>query len=260
MKSTKSPKPYLESDVPLALSHRGFSLDGLENSVPAFQAAADLGFTYLETDINTTADGVTVVVHDSSLDRTTDKSGEIAQLPFAVVREARIGGIEPIATLEEFVRALPGCRFNIDIKDAGSVDALAEVIEKFGLHERACVASFSEKRRRQVLRKLSKPVASSPGKWLLMFYFLVGPALPSALLSRVMKSVDVLQIPVSFGRLTLITERNIRRAHGLGLKIHVWTINDVPEMHRLYDLGVDGVMSDRADLLAGVMRERGYWN
>ena len=74
-----------------------------------------------------------------------------------------------------------------------------------------------------------------------------------------MRQVDVLQIPRRHGNLELVTGASVRRAHRLGLKVHVWTINDPAEMHQLFELGVDGIMSDRADLLADVMRQRGYW-
>ncbi len=259
MPQTTGPKPYLDSAHPVAIAHRGHSQNGLENSLTAFKAALELGYQYVETDVNTTADGVALVFHDSTLERTTDKNGTIAQLPYAEVREARIGGREPIATLDEFVRALPDARLNLDVKDAGSVAPMIRAIEAHGLHDRVCIASFSEKRRRQVLAGLSRPVASSPGKWLMAAYFLLSPWLPGRVIRRLMGSVDVLQIPTQSGVLKLVTAASVRRAHRLGLKVHVWTINDPAQMHELFDLGVDGVMTDRADLLAQVMRERGYW-
>jgi len=252
-------KPYLDTAHPVGIAHRGFSMDGLENSLTAFQAARELGFTYLETDINTTSDGVAVVFHDATLDRTTDGRGTIVELPFAQLRQARIGGREPIATLDEFIEALPGARFNIDVKDAGSVAPLVRAIEHYGLHERVCVASFSERRRRRVLAGLSRPVASSPGQSLMAAYFLLSPWLPGALVRRLMNTVDVLQIPVGFKGLRLVTAASVERAHRLGLKVHVWTINEPARMEELLDLGVDGIMTDRADLLAGVMRRRGWW-
>ena len=255
----KVPKPYLTADQPLAIAHRGFSTAGLENSLAAFRAARELGYEYVETDINTTSDGVAVVFHDSTLDRTTDHCGAVAELPYSEVRRARIGGLEPIATLEEFFAALPNTCFNIDVKDAGSVEPLVAAIEEFGLHERVCVASFSERRRRRVLAQLSKPVASSPGKWLLVTYILFSPWLPPTLLRPLMRTVDVLQIPRYYKGWTVVTAAMVRRAHRLGLKVHVWTIDDPTHMHALFELGVDGIMTDRADLLAEVMHQRGYW-
>ena len=259
MAKNKPPKPFLLSAGRLAIAHRGYSRDGLENSLTAFKEALDLGFDYVETDINTTADGVAMVFHDATLERTTDGHGTIAELPYAEVRKARIAGREVIATLEEFVTALPEARFNIDVKDAGSVGPLIAAIEKHGLHHRVCVASFSDKRRRSVLAGLSQPVASSPGQRLLVAYFLLSWWLPAPVIQKLMRDVDVLQIPTHYGRVPLVTESGVRRAHTLGLKVHVWTINDPAEMERLFDMGVDGIMTDRADLLAAVMRRRGYW-
>ncbi|MFQ4148002.1 glycerophosphodiester phosphodiesterase [Arthrobacter sp. LAPM80] len=257
MSGTNAPKPFLDSPVPLVMAHRGFSRDGLENSLVAFNAALDLGCRYVETDLNTTADGVALAFHDSTLERTTDRKGIIAQLPYSEVKKARIGGREPIPTLEELIAALPGARFNIDVKDGGSVAPLAAAIENHGLHERVCVASFSEKRRRAVLSRLSRPVASSPGIRLLAAYFLMESWLPRALLLRLMQDVDVLQIPTHYRGVKIVTPATVRRAHGLGLKVHIWTINEPAHMERLLDLGVDGIMTDRADLLVDVMRRRG---
>lgn len=255
----KTPSPYLETPVPLAIAHRGFSPDGRENTLPAFRAALDLGYQYLETDLNTTADGVTLVFHDATLDRVTDQSGAIAELPYAVVSRARIGGREPVPTLRELFQALPGANFNIDVKDARSAANLAALIEEFGLHDRVCVASFSDMRRREVLRRLSRPVACSPGKKLLVAYFALQAWAPAPVMRALMRAADVLQIPTRHKNLELVTRRSVARAHRAGLKVHVWTINEPAEMHRLLDLGVDGIMTDRADVLAGVMRERGYW-
>lgn len=253
-------KAFFDRTEPIAVAHRGFSLDGLENSIKAFKDAQSLGIEYLETDINTTADGVTIVFHDCSLDRTTDMVGVIAELPYSEVSRARIGGREPIATLREFLLALPEARFNIDVKDAGSENSLVDLIEEFGLHDRVCVASFSDKRRRRVLARLSKPVASSPGKWMLIRYFLFLRFLPVFMVRKVIEDIDVLQIPLTFKGLTLVTRRSVAHAHKLGLKVQIWTINDAPQMHKLFDLGVDGIMTDRSDILAAVMRERGYWS
>lgn len=259
MSRGKSEKPFWDSAHPVAIAHRGFSLDGLENSLPAFRAAVELGYQYVELDINTTADGVALVFHDSTLDRVTDRTGVIAQLPYSVVSRARIGGREPIPTLVEVLAALPTARFNIDVKDRGSVEPLAELIEERGLHDRVHVASFSRRRRRRVMAGLSRPVACSPSKWHLGAYFLVSAWLPAPVTRFLMSEVDVLQIPLRYGRRDLVTAASIRRAHRLGLKVHVWTIDDPELMHQLFDLGVDGIMTNRADLLAAVMRQRGYW-
>nr|WP_218063018.1 glycerophosphodiester phosphodiesterase [Arthrobacter sp. SDTb3-6] len=249
----------MASPVPLAIAHRGFAPAGGENTLPAFRAALDLGYLYLETDINTTSDGVTMVFHDPTLDRVTDKGGAIAELPYAVVRQARVAGREPLPTLRELFASLPDANFNIDVKDGRSAANLAALIGEFGLHDRVCVASFSDRRRKDVLARLGRPVACSPGKTLLAAYFALQSWMPVPVLAAMMRTVDVLQVPTHYKSMRLVTRRSVAKAHRLGLKVHVWTINDPAQMHRLLDLGVDGIMTDRAELLAGVMRERGYW-
>ena len=245
------------------MAHRGFSLDGLENSMAAFRAAVDLGFRHLETDVHTTADGVLVLFHDKTLDRITEGRGRIADLPAATVDLARIGGTEPIPRFEELIAAFPDVRFNVDVKDWNSVGTLASAIERHGLHDRVLVASFSDRRRRAVLKQLSRPAASSAGIVSNAVFVLLGPVLPAPLMSlvarRALRGVHALQVPVRYGAVPVVTPGFIGRAHRHGLQVHVWTVNEPAEMHRLLDLGVDGIVTDRADLLKAVLQERGTW-
>ncbi|MET3950824.1 glycerophosphodiester phosphodiesterase [Arthrobacter sp. UYEF36] len=263
-----TPHPFFAAgdgpERPVAMAHRGFSRDGLENSMAAFRAAVELGFRHLETDVHTTADGVLLLFHDETLDRVTDGRGRISELPAETVALARIGGAEPIPLFEELATAFPDVRFNLDVKDWNSVDALAAAIERFGLHDRVLIASFSDRRRRAVLKQLSRPVASSAGIVSNALFVLLGPVLPAPLLSltagRALRGVDALQVPVTYGAVTVVTPGFVRRAHRHGLQVHVWTVNDPAEMHRLLDLGVDGIVTDRADLLKEVLQERGGWS
>ena len=229
----------------------------------AFRAAVALGYRYLETDVHTTADGTLLLFHDGTLDRVTDGAGRISQLPAETVAKARIGGAEPIPLLEELVTEFPEVRINLDIKDWNSVETLAAAIEQHGLHDRVLVASFSDRRRRAVLRRLSRPTASSAGMASNALFVVLGPLLPAGLLRRVagraLRGVHALQVPVRYGAVPVVTAGFIRRAHHHGLMVHVWTINEASEMHRLLDLGVDGIVTDRADVLKAVLQERGQW-
>lgn len=249
--------------APLAMAHRGFSRDGLENSMAAFRAAVALGFRHLETDVHTTADGVLLLFHDDTLDRVTDGRGRISELPAATVARARIGGVESVPLFEELVAAFPEVRLNLDVKDWNSVDPLAAAIERYGLHDRVLIASFSDRRRRAVLQQLSRPAAGSAGVVSNALFVLLGPLLPGPLLRlvarRSLRGVHALQVPVRYGAVPVVTPGLVRRAHREGLQVHVWTINDAAEMHRLLDLGVDGIVTDRADLLKEVLQERGQW-
>ncbi|HCN23118.1 MAG TPA: glycerophosphodiester phosphodiesterase, partial [Arthrobacter bacterium] len=240
-----------------------FSREGLENSMAAFRAAVDLGYGYLETDVHTTADGVLLLFHDDTLDRVTDGRGRISELTAVEVASARIGGREPVPLFDELLTAFPDVRVNLDVKDWDSVQSLAAGIERHGAHSRVLVASFSDRRRRAVLKLLNRPVASSAGMVTNALFVLLGPVLPAPWLRFALRGplhgVQALQVPVRYGAIRVVTAAYVRRAHALGLVVHVWTINDPAEMHRLLDLGVDGIVTDRADLLKRVLLERGEW-
>jgi glycerophosphoryl diester phosphodiesterase len=253
---------------PAAMAHRGFSLDGLENSMTAFRAAVGLGFRYLETDVHTTADGVVLLFHDAVLDRVTDRTGRIAELTACEVARALIRGQETVPTFDQLVAEFPNTRLNLDVKDWNSVRSLAAAVEKHAVHDRVLIASFSDRRRRAVLRLLSRRTASSAGTLANAAFTAVSPLLSvpglrffaRAFLKRSLRDVDVLQVPVQYRGLPVVTPGFVRRAHSLGLYVHVWTINDPGEMHLLLDMGVDGIVSDRADLLKEVLESRGLWS
>jgi glycerophosphoryl diester phosphodiesterase len=248
-----------------ALAHRGFAhasagTEGLENSLAAFGAAVDLGYRYVETDAHGTIDGVAVALHDESLDRTTDGAGLVAELPWSEVSEARIGGVEPVPLLEDLLGGWPGLKVNIDVKHSSSVGPVARAIERTSSWDRVCVTSFDVARRRATLAKLSRPVTTSAGRKEIAT-FLAGVRLHvPALARRALRDVDALQVPVAEGAVAVVDIASIDAAHALGKKVHVWTIDDPDEMNRLIDEGVDGLITDRADLLKAVLVERGLWD
>lgn len=248
---------FLPDDGVIAMAHRGFSRDGLENSMAAFGAAVDLGFRYVETDVHATADGVALAFHDRTLDRVAGRSGRIAELPWSVVRQARIGHREPIPTLLEVLDAWPTLNVNIDIKDSPAVGPLVEAIERTGAHDRVCITSFSDKRRSAAVRHLSRPVCTSAGQTRTAG-FVLGHRLPM-LSGLAVRGYDCLQVPESFGGIPVVTAASVRSAHRRNLKVHVWTVNDPADMMRLLDLEVDGLITDRADLLKDVLQQRGLW-
>ncbi|MFL4472897.1 glycerophosphodiester phosphodiesterase [Paeniglutamicibacter sp. MACA_103] len=247
---------------PLAFAHRGFAPDGAENTLKAFAAAHELGFAYLETDVRATQDGVLVVFHDEDLFRLTGDRRKVADCTAAELSALRVKG-EPIPAFDQLLRAFPRAHFNVDVKDARSAALLADAIARHGAHERVLVASFSGRRRRTVQRLLAggrapgPRIAASPGVPGVGLAVLLGALapLPRALFRR----VDVLQVPERRGPIRVVTQRFLDHAHAAGLQVHVWVVNDEPAMHRLLEMGVDGIMSDRADVLARVMKERGTW-
>ena len=229
----------------------------------AFEAAVRLGYRYVETDVHATADGVLVAFHDEHLDRVTDQTGVIAGLPWSQVARARVGGTEPVPTLVELLDAWPGLRVNVDIKADSAIAPLVAAVERTRAHDRVCVTSFSDSRRRQAVARLSAPVATSGGTRT-VGAFLAAQRLPGRLgraaVRRALAGVHALQVPERHGRVPVVTAATVAAAHEAGVPVHVWTIDEPGDMHRLLDLGVDGLVTDRSDLLRDVLVERGVWS
>ncbi|HSU02915.1 MAG TPA: glycerophosphodiester phosphodiesterase [Nocardioides sp.] len=254
--------PFLDSPRPLAFAHRGGAyhpeIEGLENTLAAFRHAVDLGYAYLETDVHVTSDGVLLAFHDTVLDRVTDRTGSIADATYAEVQRALIGGSEPVPTLVELFDAFPHARFNIDLKSDGSVEALARFIEERDAWDRVLVGCFSGRRMEAFRRRTGGRVATSAHPLEVAAFVLS----PSARLARLLTRGRpvALQVPHRWGPVTVVSQRLVRRAHAVGVQVHVWTIDDPIEMNTLLDRGVDGIMTDRTDILRDVLRTRGQWN
>ena len=255
--------PYLDVEGPLGMAHRGFSLDGLENTMAAFAAAVALGSTHVETDVHATRDGRLVAFHDPLLDRVTEGRGAISSLSWAEVRQLRVRGREPVPLLEDLLEAWPRLRVNIDVKDWPAVGPLADVLRRTRALDRVCVASFDDRRTAAVRRllgaDLGSRLATAPGRRGVACWRL-GSAVPGPAGVRASRRGAAghiaVQVPIGLGPLRVVTRRSIGVAHRLGLQVHVWTVDDADRMHRLLDLGVDGLISDRADVLQRVLRER----
>ncbi len=225
----------------------------------AFGAAVALGYRYVETDVHATADGVVVAVHDATLDRVTDATGRIADLPWSRVRQARIGGTEPVPTLAEVLATWPDLRVNLDLKSPGAVAPTVAVIEAARAWDRVCVASFSDRRRAGALARLTAPVATSAGTGTVVRFLAAVAARSRGGVARALRGVHCLQVPERSGAVRVVTPRTLAAAHAHGVQVHVWTVNDPGDMERLLDLGVDGLVTDRADLLRDVLTARGQW-
>lgn len=248
--------PFLDHDGPIAMAHRGGALHpdnvGYENSMHAFTHAVGLGYRYLETDLHATSDGVVVAFHDHRLDRVTDRSGEIARLPWSEVSKARINGHEPIPLLSDVLDAWPDVRFNLDVKADNGVEPAAELLRKLDAVDRVCVSSFSQPRLARIRRLLGERLATGfgPQEIIRLRYLPMRP---------VRTAGACVQIPEVYGRIKVLTPALLRRAHAAGRQVHVWTVDDPAAMHRLLDAGVDGLITDRTDLLRDVLIERGQW-
>jgi len=252
--------PYLTGPHPRAFAHRGWHIDdlaGMENSLSAFRRAVQEGFRYLETDVHATSDGVVVIQHDDALDRTTDGAGAVANQPWSVVREVKVGGREPVCRLDELLEELPQALINIDVKADSAVDAVIRTLRRSDALGRVCLASFSDRRLARLRRMAGHRVLTSMGPRSVGALWATGrfPLLPIGAAVRGVMA----QVPVRQGRLTVVDHRLVRVARRRGFEVHVWTVDEERDMRALLDLGVDGLVTDRPDTLRDVLRSRGVW-
>jgi glycerophosphoryl diester phosphodiesterase len=244
-----APHPYLDWPGPIAMAHRGGSSEAPENTMPAFEHAVDLGYRYLETDAQVTADGVVLAFHDDDLLRTCGRPGVISTLPYDVVATARVAGSEPIPRMDDLLSAWPEARLNIDCKSNAAVEPLVDLLRRHDCLDRVCIGTFDDRRMARLRRMLGPAVCTSFAKRETALFKFTG---------RTMGGLAA-QIPVAFGRVVVATRGFVRRAHRRGLAVHVWTINERAEMIRLLDLGVDGLITDRPADLKQILLDRGEW-
>ncbi|MGW2899194.1 glycerophosphodiester phosphodiesterase [Streptomyces sp. NPDC001212] len=253
--TTPARHPYLDHPGPIPFAHRGGAAHGLENTVAQFRQAAGLGYRYMETDVHATADGRLVAFHDATLDRVTDGAGRIADLPWEDVRQARVAGREPVPLFAELLETFPGVRWNVDVKAEPALRPLLDLIERTNAWDRVCVGSFSEARVVRARHLAGPRLATSYGTRGVLALRLRSWGLPAV----PRRSAVAAQVPVSQYGVPVVDGRFVRAAHARGLHVHVWTINEPSLMHRLLDLGVDGIMTDHIDTLRKVMEDRGVW-
>jgi glycerophosphoryl diester phosphodiesterase len=245
---------FLRWPGPIAFAHRGGASEVPENTMPAFEHAVRLGYRYVETDVHATADGVLLAFHDDVLDRVTDRTGVIGELPWSAVSEARVDGLEPIPLFEDLLGAFPDLRVNIDPKHDAAVDPLAEVLRRCGAVDRVCIGAFDDLRLERV-RELLPGVCTSLGP---IGTLQLGMAANGQEVGELPSPCA--QVPPSYADTEIVTEVFLAEAHRRGMQVHVWTIDDRDEMARLLDLGVDGIMTDRPAVLKELLESRGAWS
>ncbi len=250
--------PYLEHSGTLAFAHRGGNRVAPENTVGAFAHSWSLGYQFLETDVHLSKDGVLVAFHDAGLERVSGLEGQIADNTWADLQAVDLGDGHGIPTLDQLLEEFPSAHFNIDPKADESVELLANTLQKHDALDRVGIGSFSDQRIATLRNQLGPRLCTSPGpRSLARLAFLVrtrrrlNPALNAGF--------GCVQLPPVVWGMKL-TRRLTKGFQQLGLQVHVWTINSEAEMHRLLDLGVDGLMTDDTALLRGVLTERGQWN
>lgn len=242
--------PFLDWPGPIPFAHRGGASLWPENTLAAFRYAVELGYTYLETDVHATADGVLVAFHDADLSRTCGRPGRIVDLRWSEVAEARVDGREPIPLFEQLLEEFPDARINVDCKSEAAVEPLVAAIRRTGCIDRICIGSFSDRRLRRLRRALGDRLCTALGPLEVAGLAVAG---------RRWGSARAAQVPVRQGRVEIVEPRFIERSRRHGLDVHVWTIDDPAEMERLLDLGVAGIMTDRPDLLRAVLEARHHW-
>lgn len=248
---------FLSPHRPRIFGHRGASGLAPENTLPSFAVAAALGVHYLELDVHGTSDGEIVVLHDEDIDRTTDGSGPVRDFNYSRLRAFDAGyRFEPspgyfpyrgqgvcIPTLDEVLRGFANLRFNIEIKqqEPAIVDDVVSALRRCRVVERTLLAAAEDDIMRGIRRSVGGEVAtgSSIGDVSEFFQHLDAGSVRSYSPPGV-----ALQIPTRAGARELVTAESVAAAHDIGIEVHVWTVNDLPEMERLLDLGVDGIMSD----------------
>jgi glycerophosphoryl diester phosphodiesterase len=260
--------PYYSSELPypLVIAHQGG--DGLwpGNTMYAFEHAAALGVDVLEMDLHITKDGVLILMHDETVDRTTDGKGLIEEMTLAEIKTLDAGhGWSPddggtfpyrgrgikVPTLEEVLQAFPGYRMTIEIKktECSMAAPLCDLIRGHGMQDKILVASFHDERMEK-FRQVCPEVATSSARQETTVFVLMSKAFLGRLYSPVFSS---LQVPEKSSDIAVMTARFVRAAHERNLKVEPWAINDPEQMKRYIDWGVDGIITDRPDLMLEIL-------
>lgn len=242
---------------PLAVAHRGGAGLAPENTLEAFSRSYALGLRYLETDVRVTADGELVAFHDADLRRVGGRRGAVGDLTLAQLRGVRVLGRGGVPTLREVLDAFPHARLAVDLKDRAAIVPLARLLRETGAAHRVCVAG-------------------SWDSWLGTVAALTGPDLTVAMgwrslvatLTRLRCGMTppprgrggaFAHVPYRLGRMAIFHDSLAERAHAVGVRVLVWTVDDPVTMHRLLDAGVDGIITDRPDVLREVLIARDQW-
>lgn len=246
---------FLDGPRPRIIAHRGLAIDAPENTLLAFAKALAAGATHLETDVHCSADGIAVISHDPDLARVAGRDVRVEQLTMPELRRVPLGHDQGFPSLAEALDAFPEARFNIDIKDQRAAAPAAAAILEAGATHRVLLTSFSASRRSSAARALPG-VALSPSTSEFL-PVLVGAKLGlPRLTARALRRFVAVQLPERRGPLRLVTRRTVHAAHRAGVEVHVWTVDDVAAMSRLLELGVDGIVTNRCDLLTDLVRSR----
>ncbi len=263
---------FSQQDGVMVIAHQGGEWLRPSNTLVAFDHAVDLGVDVLEMDIHQTQEGVIVLMHDATVDRTTDGSGAIKEMSFDEIRALDAGyywtdddgatypyrgqGIQ-VPTLEEMFQRYSDMRMNIEIKQEtpSMVRPFCQLIHDYKMEDKILVATF-HKTTMEEFRDVCPDVITSMVEPEIQLFFGLNTVFLGALFQAPGTAFQVPRtssLPI-IGEVDVITERFVRVAHSHNIQVHAWTINETAEMERLITLGVDGIITDRPDLLLEVVR------
>jgi glycerophosphoryl diester phosphodiesterase len=254
--------PFFRGEKPgvQVIAHRGGAGLRPENTLAAFQHATQIGADILEMDLRVAADGAIVVMHDATVERTTDGTGAVSALSLAELKRLDAGyrwspdsgstfpyrgrGVR-IPTLDDVFKRLPGSRMVLEMKQFAppSVAALCELIRRAGMAGKVLVASFDGDALREFRGACPEVATSMSAPEARLFVVLLGLYVPP---------VPALQVPDRLRDTVLVTPELLARAHKRNIKLHAWTVNDETRLRELVRMGVDGVMTDRPDRLLAI--------
>ena len=243
---------FFAGPLPRILAHRGLATTAPENTLLAFAAAIALGITHLETDVHASKDGIAVISHDADLARTAGIAGRIDEFPFTELQKVDLGYGQNYPGLQEALLAFPEARFNIDLKSDAAVAPTVDAIRSAQATRRVLVTSFDNARRQRAVRLL--PGVATSASALPFSVALVAVKIGIIPLARhLLRGVQAVQVPERMWGVRVISPRSVRLLKRASVEVHVWTINDPVDMRRLLNLGVDGLVTDRADVALGVI-------
>ncbi|SDI01988.1 glycerophosphodiester phosphodiesterase family protein [Agrococcus jejuensis] len=244
---------FLEGPRPRILAHRGLATEAPENTLAAFHAAVAVGATHVESDVRVSADGVAMLVHDATLERVSQDATRIEETSSEALRTLDLGGGHGVPTLAECLAALPETRWNLDLKVPEAVEPAARAILEADAVGRVLVTSFDDATRARAVAALPG-VATSASRGVMARALVAVRLRRRAALARILDGIAAVQVPERLGRIRIVDVASVEAFHAAGVEVHVWTVNEPFHMRRLVSLGVDGVVTDRADLAVTTLR------
>ncbi len=252
MPASEPALPFFAPPTPRVFAHRGLASGVPENTLAAFSLALDAGAGYLESDVRATRDGVAVLSHDGDLRRLTGRAERVADLTSAELAGRDLGG-HRVPTLAEALQRFPGARFNLDLKSGDAVQAAVTAIRDADAFDRVLVSSFDEQRRTSAVAALPGVATSASSRIATRALAAIRAGLPRTA-AKVLNGVHAVQVPETARGVRVVSPRTVLGFHRAGVEVHVWTVNTAGAMRRLLGWGVDGIITDRADVAAALLR------